>query len=798
MRAGAPDEVLSGSAGWEARVWSWLGPRLLTASPVPLLRGRLTVDVTAAVPERVSLVVPRFADGVDWYPGDDPEHPLARYGQELAVSVVVSSALPADGVSEWETRLGRFLVVSWDEGEDGSVRVEAVGRLRRLADAQLTAPTQPAAGATLVSEARRLMPAGMSVAIDPALVNRTCPSGMSWSADRLSALQEIADAWPARLRTDEWGQVVLAAPLPEVPAPVVVLRTGERGTVVHALRSDTREGSYNEVVATSSAPGAEGVSAVARVLSGPMAVTGEYGPVTRRWASPLIATRAQALASARTILGRSVLPTRRLPVTCAPDPRVDVDDAVEVRHGDLDVVRRTASGAVQLRNEALNPGPSTSAWSGTVEVRRNLALRPQPTTSTSYNYQNNGGELGTSTVVTGAVDGPEVAPGVRATAYLRRTITTAKTGSGTGGFYQYAASPYSATIGQQGVVSAYVRSSHAVQVSMANNWRTTANGVVGTATGPTITLPAGQWVRVSGAAATATAPADHLGWWVTIAAASILPVGGTFDITAVLPEVGADVLPYFDGGISPDPLLSASWVGLAGDSPSVLTGRQPLRWAGSWTRRYLVTDEGAPAIEFVREGTGSLYGDPHGTHATAYHPALAGRWFALGVEIKPLTATVASTMRIILAPYNGANLNGFAAQAGASTPGVSGQWQRSVHAAQITADGAGAGYLRALAWPNTSAGGAFRVRRAVVAYADTEAAARAAVAQHFDGGTRLPDGRRGRWTGTPGASPSQLLAPQVVTESYEPTDRTWGYVVAYDLPLTVHDGPMRIDLGVVS
>lgn len=365
MRAGAPSEVLAGAAGWEPRVWSWLGSRLLHSSPIPVMSGRLTVDVTAAVPERVTLTVPRYADGVDWRPGDDAEHPLARYGQELQVSIVVSSSLPAaDGALEWETRLGRFLVVSWEDASDGSITVEASGRLRRLEDAGLAAPTQPRGGATLASEARRLMPAGVSVAIDPALADRPCPAGMSWSASRLEALQEIADAWPARLRTDEWGQVVLAAPPPELPTPVLSLSQGERGTVVHALGSDTREGAFNEVVTTSSAQGAEGVFAVAQVTSGPLSVTGPYGPVTRWWSSPLIRSTSQALASAKTILSRSMLPSRRLPVTCAPDPRVDVDDPIEVLHGDLQEVRDVVS--VDGRREVVSRWvPSQRTW-GTV------------------------------------------------------------------------------------------------------------------------------------------------------------------------------------------------------------------------------------------------------------------------------------------------------------------------------------------------------------------------------------------------------------------------------------------------
>lgn len=333
MRDGAPDEVLAGSCEWTPRVQSWLGGVLL-AGDIPVVRGRVTAQVTQDVPDRLSITVPAetVVDGhaFSWRPGSDPMHPLGRYGQELQVSIVVRSSASAD---EWETRVGRFLITDWTDGDDGAIDVSAEGRLRRAKDALLTSPIQPMAGGTLTSEARRLLPAGMSAAFDPALTDRTCPGGMAWSESRLSALQEIADAWPALLRTDEWGQVIFRAPLPEVPTPVVSLTDGERGTVVGLARSDTRDGAFNQVVARSSASGVEDVQAVASQLSGPMAVTSDYGPVTRIWSSPLITNRTQAQRSAQTMLASSLLPATSVPVTCAPDPRIDLDDPVEVWRG---------------------------------------------------------------------------------------------------------------------------------------------------------------------------------------------------------------------------------------------------------------------------------------------------------------------------------------------------------------------------------------------------------------------------------------------------------------------------------
>ncbi|GAA1404114.1 hypothetical protein [Oerskovia paurometabola] len=326
MRAGPPQEVLSGTCGWAPVVSSWLGGRLLDAD-VPVRRGRVVAQVGQRVPERLTLTVPRFDGLRDMRPGDRVDHPLARYGQELQVSILVSSAVDTD---TWETRIGRFLVTDWDDGDDGTITVIAAGRLRRVEDAKLTSPTQPGTGATLMSEARRLLPAGMSAAFAPGLADRLCPAAMAWSEDRLAALREIADAWPALLRTDEWGQVVFRRPLAAVPVPVLTLRDGERGALASAGRSDTREGAYNQVVARSSAAGVEDVQAIAQQTAGPLSVHGQYGPVTKIWSSPLVVTTEQALAAAQTMLASSILPATSVPVRCVPDPRIDLDDPVEI------------------------------------------------------------------------------------------------------------------------------------------------------------------------------------------------------------------------------------------------------------------------------------------------------------------------------------------------------------------------------------------------------------------------------------------------------------------------------------
>jgi hypothetical protein len=332
MRTGAPSEVLSGAAGWWPRIQAWRGGTLL-ADEVPVLSGRVTASVQQQVPERLTITVPRF-DGRGWLPraADDP---LARFGQELSVSIVVWSAVTG---AQYETRIGRYLITDWDfDDSAGTIRVTAEGLLRRVADARLTSPISPRVGGTFMSEARRLLPAGMSAGF-PGLSDRSCPTSMEWSEDRLAALYEIADAWPARLRTDQWGQQQFLPPLPEIPTPVITLTDGlpygglpgnQRGTVIGADRSDTREGSYNVVVARSSATDVD-IQAVAQQTTGPLAADGPTGPVVKFWSSPLLRTKAQAQASADTMLANSLYPRRTVPVELVPDPRIDLDDPVDL------------------------------------------------------------------------------------------------------------------------------------------------------------------------------------------------------------------------------------------------------------------------------------------------------------------------------------------------------------------------------------------------------------------------------------------------------------------------------------
>lgn len=338
MRLDAPSSAdlapfLGRSLTWGVSVESWLGGQSL--GMVPVSGGGVTWSTSREVPGSLDLVVPRLhpvpggSSPVDWRPGRDESAPLARFGQELDVRLTVS--VPG---RVWPSiPLGRFLVTGTDPGP-GVVRVSAESLTRRVVDDRLTSPTAPRSGGTLASEAKRLVrPVGLSLTIDDALTDRAVPSSMSWGESRIDALREIAEAWPARLVEDSTGGLHMLAPLADVPEPLDTLTDGEGGTVLAAYEQDTRDGTYNRVVARgqeTTEAGLPAFQAVRQVSEGPLAANGPYGAVTYFFASPLLTSLSAAQAAATTRLAALTRPARTLPVTLAPDPRWEVGDAVAV------------------------------------------------------------------------------------------------------------------------------------------------------------------------------------------------------------------------------------------------------------------------------------------------------------------------------------------------------------------------------------------------------------------------------------------------------------------------------------
>ena len=322
---------------WEPVVSSWLGPRFL--GDVPVLSGKVTWSRLREVQGSLELVVPRSApehegeDFRDWSPAGDPTHPLSHHGQTLAVAVRVTTTVTG---RTWLRPCGRFLISRWQVGYDTVTVTGLSVACQKIVDDRFQSPQPTLGGGTFASELRRLVPPAIGMTIDQSLVDRGVPA-MAWPESRMSAVQEIAATWPARLRESGDGMMRVLPPVGEW-SPGVVLTDGESGTVVEASPEGSRDGIYNIVVArgqSSSDAGIPDFQDVAEQKTGPYA-TSTYGPVVRFFSSPLITSQNAALQTAKTLLARELAPATTLPVVCASDPRIDLDQPVTVRSQDPD------------------------------------------------------------------------------------------------------------------------------------------------------------------------------------------------------------------------------------------------------------------------------------------------------------------------------------------------------------------------------------------------------------------------------------------------------------------------------
>lgn len=315
----------SGSFVYAVRASAWLGEDLLAAD-VPITAAVEDSDRLLRVPERVVLTVPKRDRGTSWMPADDGD-PLAANGQTLKISLGVGKG--PDGLEFFQR--GEFLILSSEE--DGqSVRVTAVGLLYLIQEAGFVSPFQP--DGTIAGTLRALIEPGLSANLDDAPADRAVPAAINWDSDRIGAVYELLDAWPAVPLMNELGFLDV---LPDVVPTVAVRSFTDRagGTMVSAAGSSTREGGFNVVVATGTADDGGEIRAQAYVLQGPWAYPGGTAnplPVPFGYASPLLTTSDQCQAAAETVLRRKMREAvlRRYTITAVPDPTLQLGDCVAV------------------------------------------------------------------------------------------------------------------------------------------------------------------------------------------------------------------------------------------------------------------------------------------------------------------------------------------------------------------------------------------------------------------------------------------------------------------------------------
>lgn len=318
--------LLTGSFVMHTRVESWMGEELLS-SEIPVTSGTEDVDRSLRVPERVSFTVPREDRGFSWDPKSDPDHPLAAFGQRLRVLIGIELS---GGVIEWLQR-GWFLIRETSLDGD-SVSVEAVGLLALVDEAKFVSPYQPSG--TFVTTLRGLVEPALTVDVDEAPTDRAVPGNMAWDEDRLGAVMELLDAWPADAIVTPDGNLTVTADV-DPTVPVLSLTDGLGGTVVQWGGASSRDGAATVVVARGQASDGAQVQGVVEDLktTSPLRSGGPFNPlpVPYFYFSPLLTTNAECRASARTILRRlRRTADRMVSAVAVPNPALVAGDLVTV------------------------------------------------------------------------------------------------------------------------------------------------------------------------------------------------------------------------------------------------------------------------------------------------------------------------------------------------------------------------------------------------------------------------------------------------------------------------------------
>jgi hypothetical protein len=320
--------VVQGSYTMAMRAEAWLDGELI-ADGIPISDGGESRDRSLAVPEQISLTVPRRDGGYDWDPGTDPAHPLAAFGQMLRIDYGVD----VGGSFEWVNR-GWFLIT--ESSTDGdTVSVSCQGLLTLIDEANLIAPFQPSSSDTLASVIRALIEPALTVSFDGGLIDRAVPLGMQWDSDRLGAVTEVLNAWGAEAGVTTDGYLFVEA-VSDAGSPVLAITDDPAtGTVVQWQSSTTRDGAFNVVVAQGEDGAGNQLQGISYDQDGtsPYRYGGPFNPlpVPYPYQSSLLTTVAQcrAAAAAQMLLLRRTA-FRKLSVTMVPHPGLMTGDIVSI------------------------------------------------------------------------------------------------------------------------------------------------------------------------------------------------------------------------------------------------------------------------------------------------------------------------------------------------------------------------------------------------------------------------------------------------------------------------------------
>lgn len=298
---------------------------------VPILDGSLTLDGLADVRTTASLTIP----GEHWPRAGALE--FGPYGNEIYVR---RGIWLTDMLIEW-VGYGYLRIDETAQATaptNGPLVLPLVDRMQLIIDSRVTTPVQFPTGTTAGTIATTLVQEVYPDAVitwDDDSDLSTIRRPLLVEESRYDPLKSLATSLSKIMYWNHRGELEFRS-TPD-GAAAFRLAGGRNGNLINLSRKLTRAGAYNGVVARGdgadqSRP-AYGLAYVNDPAS-PLYWFGRYGKVPRFYASPFLATDAQALSAARSILARTAGIPYTVDLTVLPDPALEPWDRgwVDILH----------------------------------------------------------------------------------------------------------------------------------------------------------------------------------------------------------------------------------------------------------------------------------------------------------------------------------------------------------------------------------------------------------------------------------------------------------------------------------
>lgn len=328
-------------------VWAWRGDSLVVPEPLEVISASFEDQSgdNVKVGQRISLTVADPDGSLGAWRLDDP---LAVTGARLQIIYRIGGANAVnygmyritanepDEVTEFR-QVPEYGLVEPDSLLEPHMRDKAVTRsVVHLEAVDLTveadrdkfeAPESPGLGATVLSEARRLLTPYFPVVVDPGVPDVGVSSQLVFDRERLEAAQDLLGRVGARYRMGGDGECHVYA-----RASQSVWRVGPKAGLVRVARKQSFDGLYNRWVVEGKEEGSGNpVRAAVSIDSGPLKYGGPHGRVPYFYSSEMITSTAAAVLYALELREKFLASLAlELNVECVPRPELQAGDRIEV------------------------------------------------------------------------------------------------------------------------------------------------------------------------------------------------------------------------------------------------------------------------------------------------------------------------------------------------------------------------------------------------------------------------------------------------------------------------------------